>query len=204
MNIIAWIRYHDTRLVWLIVALAVAAGYGVAVQREEHRIYRLTQTAQDLFNHISLNDGLLRRAARMREREREIRSHLRRIEADRSATLTTAQMLVVLQRTGRSAGVRIDRFSPASPVSDASALSGAKEQDRRLFATSFSIDLRGHFERLVTFIRMLSHQRVLIDIQNARFSVDGTGSQKTAVVAATINGRFYRLSPELLSDGGGR
>ncbi|MEO9170267.1 MAG: hypothetical protein ABI282_10950 [Candidatus Baltobacteraceae bacterium] len=176
-----------SRIVMLLAALIVAAGYALAVAPLERAIADRQTHARMLYDEANANDAKVLRAQSLNRVKARVENDLRRLSGERSAGAVTARALRLLEDEGsRFHG---DVRSIAPEVSSAEPQPAGQD---RLTGIEWNFVVRARFRDIVAMLADISRRDVLLDVRDAELNLNAKDATEEPLLDATVHAIVYR------------
>jgi Tfp pilus assembly protein PilO len=182
----------QVRGIWLLVALALIAGYALVWQPGQASVSSIQAHAHDLYEQANANESKVRRAAQLQVIEQRVNADLAQLAGQSVAARVTALALQLLNEEAQRFHVDVRTIAPETRASP--------PPTDRLVGQSVTVGIRGRFRDIVELIADLPHNNVLIDVRDVELAaVDTMHQSEKPVLEATVRATLYRLRPDLHS-----
>lgn len=175
---------EDVRVLWLLLAAAFVASWYFVQVRYEAAIRVSYERSEALYRETSADARVLAQAPRLKALEASAVADLSAISHNSSLPATTADLLALLQSSGKTFDTHVIGVEPEEAPSPSDALR----------AMPLTIRARGTFRHIVRFVEDLSRHSTLISVSNTELDVSsGNPSNGEPLLDGTIHAILYRL-----------
>jgi Tfp pilus assembly protein PilO len=175
------------RVVWLMAALVLAAGYALVYEPSERNAAAQSRYAEQLYREARANEAELQRAAEIREAQVRVRADLDRIAGSASTSAVTVLALHLLNEESRRFRIDVRTIEPEHV---------AVKANGRLERTPVVLGLRGYFRNIVALLSDLSRHDVLIGVDGIDLAAGEGAPGASPLLDGTVHLSIYRLRAE--------
>ena len=177
----------EVRALWFLAVIILGLGSYLIETRYQFAIVQAHVKTESLYRETVANRRTIAQASALRHIQKVVENDLRSISQEQSISMTTAAMLITLQRSALQHHMVILGVEPGK----------SGHTDTRLLQTDLTLRVEGGFQAILGFIEDLPHQRTLISVTDTQLAL-AQGSNDTAgapKLDATIHAALYRLLP---------
>ena len=175
----------DERVLWFVAAIILGLGSYLIETRYHSAILQAHAKTESLYRETVANRRTIAQATALRRIQKVVEKDLRSISREQSISMTTAALLLTLQRSALQHRTLILGVEPGK----------SDNTDMRLLQTDLTLRVEGGFRDILGFVEDLPHHRTLISVTDTQLAVaqnsnDTAGAPK---LDATIHAALYRL-----------
>jgi hypothetical protein len=183
----------DVRAAWLLAVIIVGYGAYFIGTHYERAIAQAHDVTESLYRRTVANERIIQEAGMLSRVQSTTLNDLRRVSHETSLSLTTAELVATLDRSGSAFRTRVTELEPA-PMQSSLAIAKPSVADTALSATEITIKARGQFRNLIRFVEDLSHHRTLLRISDTQLAIAARGDDtRSPNLDAIIHATLYRL-----------
>ncbi len=186
-------RFSDAGALWLTAFIIFLGGSYVVETQCREAIGQSAARSQALYERTVSNERTIAEAPSLRRLQATVEGDVRHLSRDVSLSITTAQLLAMLQSTASIHHVEVIAVEPEQ--SRLPAISPAPQTDETpwLEPEPVTVRVRGGFRDLLYFIEAISRQRTLLEIDDAQVQMDPAQSEAGSL-DADVHTTLYRLT----------
>lgn len=173
------------RALWFLAAIILGLGAYLIETRYQSAIVQAHARTESLYRETVANRRIIAQASALRRIQNVVGNDLRHVSQEQSISMTTAALLLTLQRSALQHRIVILGVEPGR----------SGDTDTRLPQTDLMLRVEGGFRDILGFVEDLPHHRTLISVTDTQLSLaqgsnDAAGAPK---LDATIRAVLYRL-----------
>lgn len=181
------IQREAPRVLWLVAAFVLVAGYYSITTRYEQAIEVALTTSEHYYSATVANERIVHDSSRLVALQKKVDGDLVRLRT-RDSIVSTEQLLQVLEGAGRRFDVNVLSIQPEQIAIN-------KEKTEGLAGTGLTIRIRGKFRGILLFIEQLPRRDALLTVDNTEMRLQAGDSAATAdpILEATLHASTYTI-----------